>query len=82
MVDSKRDFVFRIDHKVQKSSDLWRSESPRYELDGPGIESRWERDLPHLSKSVLDPSQPPIEWVLGHSRGKRLWRGVHHPPPI
>ena len=27
-----------------------------YGLDGPGIESRWGRDLPHLSRPALGPS--------------------------
>jgi len=31
-----------------------------YELDGPGIESRWERDFPHLSRPALEPTQPPV----------------------
>ena len=29
-------------------------------LDGPGIESRWGRDFPHLSRSALRPIQPPV----------------------
>jgi hypothetical protein len=40
-----------------------------YGLDGPGIESRWGRDFPHLSRLVLGPTQPPVQWVLGLSRG-------------
>jgi hypothetical protein len=46
-----------------------------YGLDGPGIESRWGRDFPHLSKLALGSTQPPVQWVLGFSRGKR-GRGV------
>ena len=30
-----------------------------YGLDGPGIESRWGRDFPHLSRPALEPIQPP-----------------------
>jgi hypothetical protein len=30
-------------------------------LDGPGIESRWVRDFPHLSKRALGPTQPPVQ---------------------
>ena len=41
-----------------------------YGLDGPGIESRWGRDFPHLFRRVLVPTQPPVQWVPCFSRGK------------
>jgi hypothetical protein len=41
----------------------------RYGLDGPGIECQWGRDLPHPSRPALWPTQLPIQWVPGLSRG-------------
>ena len=32
-----------------------------YGLDGPGIESRWGRDFPHLSRPALGPTQLPAQ---------------------
>jgi hypothetical protein len=37
-----------------------------YGLGGPGIETRWGRDFPHLSRP---PTQPPVQWVPGLPRG-------------
>jgi hypothetical protein len=31
----------------------------RSRVDGPGIESRWRRDLPHPCRPALGPTQPP-----------------------
>jgi hypothetical protein len=41
----------------------------RYGMDGPGIKSRWGRDFPHPSRPALGPTQPPVQWVPGLSRG-------------
>ena len=41
----------------------------RYRLDGPRIESRWWRVFPHQPRPALGPTQPPIQWVSGLSRG-------------
>ena len=34
-----------------------------YGLGGPGIQSRWGRDFPHLSRRALGSTQPPVQWV-------------------
>jgi len=35
---------------------------------------RWGRYFPHLSRPVLGPTQTPLQWVLGLSRGQRAAR--------
>jgi hypothetical protein len=47
-----------------------------YGLSSPGIESRWERDFPHLSRPALGPNQSPVQWVPGLSPGVKSGRGV------
>jgi len=59
----------------------WAGIASRYGLDGPGIESRWERDFPHPSRPFLGPTQPPVERVPVLFPGvKRSGHGVVHPP--
>ena len=41
-------------------------------MDLPEIESRWEIDFPHLSRSGLGTTQPPVQWVPGLYRGQKL----------
>ena len=41
----------------------------RYGLDGPGIESRLGRDFPHRFRPALGPTQSPVQWLPGLSRG-------------
>ena len=40
-----------------------------YGLDGPGIELRWWRDFPDMSRPALGSTQPPVQWEPGLSRG-------------
>ena len=53
-----------------------------YGLDGPGIESRWEWDFPHLSRQALGPTQLPVQWVPGLSRGKERPGRDADPSPL
>ena len=53
----------------------------RYGLDGPGNESRWVWDFPHLSSPLLVPIQPPIIWVPGLLPGGKA-AGAWRWPPI
>jgi hypothetical protein len=54
----------------------------RYWLEGPGIETLWGRDSPHLSRPALWPTQTPVQWVPVLSPGvKRPGRGADHPLP-
>jgi hypothetical protein len=51
----------------------------RYGLDGPGIESQWERDFPHPSRPALGPY--PASFIMGAGLfpGVKLTgRGVRH----
>jgi hypothetical protein len=47
-----------------------------YGLDDPGIEYRWGRDFLYLSRLVLGPTNPPVQWVPGLSRGIKSGRAV------
>ena len=54
-----------------------------YWVDGPGIESWWGQDFPHLSRAALGPTQPPVQWVPVSFPGvKRLGCDIDHPPHL
>ena len=44
----------------------------RYELGGPGFESRWGRYFPHPSRPAPKPTRPPVQRVPILSRGSTL----------
>ena len=63
-----------VPHNSDTYQGLWSRDSSvgivtRYGLDDPGIEPRCGRDFPHLSRPALGPTQPPVQWVPGLSRG-------------
>jgi hypothetical protein len=53
-----------------------------YGLDGPGIESRWGRDFPHLSRTDLRSTGPPVQWVPVFPGGKRRPGRDADPSPL
>ena len=42
-----------------------------YGLDGPGIESRWGRDFPHMSRPALGPTHSPVNGYRVSPGGKK-----------
>jgi hypothetical protein len=53
-----------------------------YGLDGPGIESQWGRDFPHLYRPTLGPTRPSVQCVPGLFGGKkRSGRDADPSPP-
>ena len=52
-----------------------------YELDGPGIETRWGQDFPHLPRLALGPTQPPVQWYRVFPGDKERPRRDSDPSP-
>jgi hypothetical protein len=53
-----------------------------YGLEGPGIESRWKQDFPHLSRQCLGPTQPPVQWVPVFTGGRKRPGRDSDPSPL
>ena len=53
-----------------------------YGLDGPGSNPGGD-EIFRLSRLTLGPTQPPVKWVPGLSRGGKVWpgRAADHSPP-
>ena len=81
-IEMSRGWIFTLPVKRQKACYKHRTTSlitegqdssfgiaTGYGLDGPGIEARWRRDFPRPSRLALWPTQPPIQWITGLSRG-------------
>ena len=67
---------------AQEASDFRHHHSVIYSLVY-GIESRWGRDFPHMSRPAMGPTQPPIQWIPGiFPWVKRSGRGVDPHPPL
>ena len=62
-------YVNSLDIHIVEGCDSSVGIATDYGLDGPGIESRWGRDFPHLSRPTLGPTQPPVQWVTGFFSG-------------
>jgi len=49
----------------------------RFDLDGPGIESRWGRDFPHLSRPALGAHPAPYTGGPGLFPGRGVALNTH-----
>jgi len=61
--------LLAINHKLCRYSDWLRT-------GRSGDRNRWWRDFPHLSRPVLAPTQPSVQWVPGPFPGVKSGRGV------
>jgi len=67
IINARRYFVRTLSLKVGGAGSVV-GIATGYGLDGPGIESRWERGFPDLSRTALGSTQPSVQWVPGLSR--------------
>ena len=74
--------IFRLKHVIRCETGSSVGIATGYRLDGPGIESRRGRDFLYLSRPALEPTQPPVQWVPGLSRGKERPGRDADPSPL
>jgi hypothetical protein len=43
----------------------------RYGMNSPGIQSRWRREFPHLSRPAVGSTQPSIQCIPGPFHGSK-----------
>ena len=74
-------FIIYYTYNVSVGRDSSVSIATSYGLDGPGFESRGERDFPHPSSPALGPTQLPIQWVscLSGCKTAGAWRSPPTP---
>jgi len=65
-------FINKILININIMYTQWAGIATGYGMDGPGIDSRWGRDFPHLSRPVMGSTQPPVRWAPGLFRGIKL----------
>jgi hypothetical protein len=81
MADGLVDYLFEVDHLIERYLKISGPGSSVgiatvYGLDGPGIESRWGRNFPHLSRPALGAHPASCTMGTGSFLGVKSGRDV------
>ena len=71
----RTDIISNINYPLSQCLVVWDSvvsRVTRCEPDGPGIESQWVRDFPHLSRLAMGPTQPSIQRIIPRVTAARV----------